>query len=104
MMTGWKQRLLAAIEADGRSDRAISLAADLGPNFVNELRNTEKEPSVKKVLKLADELNVSLTHLFIGDNTTREDEEFLRLLRQSSDAERAGFLALLRARNQNGKK
>lgn len=99
MMPGWRERLLAAVDADGRSDRAISLAAKLGPNFVNELRNAQKEPGVKKVLQLANELNVSLSLLFLGSETTPEDEEFLALFRSASDAEREGLLALLRARH-----
>lgn len=98
MMPGWRERLIAAVDADPRADRAISLAAGLGPNFVNELRNTSKEPGVKHVLKLAAELNVSLAHLFYGDDTTAEDEEFLRLLRASSASEREHLLGLLRSR------
>ncbi len=98
MMPGWRERLIAAADADPRSDRAISLAAKLGPNFVNELRNTGKEPGIKKVLKLADELGVSINHLFFGGELTQEDEEFLDLLRGASALEREGFLAVLRAR------
>lgn len=98
MMPDWRERLIAAVDADPRSDRAISLAAKLGPNFVNELRNTEKEPGIKKVLKLANELGVSLAQLFLGGDITPEDEEFLDLLRGSTEAERDGFLQVLRAR------
>lgn len=98
MMDGWKERLLEAVEKDGRSDRAISLAAGLGQNFVNQLRHNDKEPAVKHVLRLADELKVSLSALFLGRDTTPEDEEFLALLRSTSAAERDGLLALLRAR------
>jgi len=98
MMEGWRERLIAAVDADPRSDRAISLAAGLGPNFVNELRRQDKEPGVKKVLKLARELNVSLTHLFLGRAATPEDDEFFELLGAASEAERESLLALLRAR------
>lgn len=101
MMEDWKERLLSAVDADPRSDRAISLAAGLGPNFVNQLRKSETEPGVKKVLKLADELHVSLTALFYGHDTTPEDEEFLSLLKSASGAERDGLLALLRARRSS---
>lgn len=100
MMPNWRDRLIEAVDADPRSDRAISLSAGLGPNFVNELRNTDKEPSVKKILKLAGELRVSLAHLFLGSEITPEDEEFFDLLRNASQAERDGILAVLRARRQ----
>ena len=98
MMSDWKERLIAAVDADGRSDRAISLAAKLGPNFVNELRNTDKEPSLKRILKLATELRLSTTFLFLGNELTPEDEEFIKLLRESPEPERDAFLAILRAR------
>jgi transcriptional regulator with XRE-family HTH domain len=98
MMPDWRERLIAAVDADPRSDRAISLAAKLGPNFVNELRNTDKEPSLKRILKLAAELRLSTSFLFEGNELTTEDEEFIKLLRESSEAERAAFLAILRAR------
>lgn len=98
MMPDWKERLIAAVDADPRSDRAISLDAKLGPNFVNELRNTDKEPSLKRILKLAAELKLSTTYLFLGNELTQEDEEFIKLLRESSEAERDAFLAILRAR------
>jgi transcriptional regulator with XRE-family HTH domain len=96
MMAGWRERLLEAADADPRSDRKISLDAKLGPNFVNELRNTDKEPGIKKVLRLAEELNVSLATLFIGHEITKEDEEFLGLLDSVSEAERQALLSLLR--------
>lgn len=98
MMPDWRERLIAAVDADPRSDRAISLAAKLGPNFVNELRNTDKEPSLKRILKLASELGLSTTYLFLGNELTTEDEEFIKLLRESTEPERDAFLAILRAR------
>jgi transcriptional regulator with XRE-family HTH domain len=96
MVHDWKERLLAAIEADGRSARAISLASDLGPNFVTQFREG-REPGVKQVIKLADTLGVSLAHLFLGDDITAQDEEFFRLLRDSTPEGREAVLTLLRS-------
>lgn len=98
MMPDWRDRLLEAVDRDGRSDRAISHAAKLGPNFVNELRNTDKEPGIKKVLKLAAELKLSTTYLFLGSELTPEDEELIRLLKSTSEAEQSVFRAALQAR------
>lgn len=101
MADDWRERLLAAVDeaiAQGRSDRDISLKAGLGPNFVNQLRNSETEPSVKNVLRLAAELRVSLSTLFLGRETSPEDEESLSLLGAITPAEREGLLSLLRAR------
>lgn len=98
MMPGWRDRLLDAIAKDGRSDRAISLAANLGPNFVNQLRHDDKDPKIKSVIQLADELNVSLAQLFTGLDVKPQDEEFWAMYRSMPDAERSALLALLSAR------
>lgn len=66
MEENWKTRLLKAVDEDPRSDRAISMAIGLGVNTVNELRNTDKSPSIEKVMKLSEELGVSLAYLFWG--------------------------------------
>jgi transcriptional regulator with XRE-family HTH domain len=68
----WKVRLLKAVDDDPRSDRAISLATKLGVNTVNELRNTDKSPSIEKVLRLSEELNLSLGYLFLGLDSDEE--------------------------------
>jgi transcriptional regulator with XRE-family HTH domain len=97
MMTeDWKERLIEAIKADGRSYRAISTAAGLGPNFVNQLLNYEKEPAAKHVIMLAKALNMSLSYLFVGnDEVTAEHEELFRLLQGSTPEGRALALQIL---------
>lgn len=99
MMPDWRERLITAVDADSRSDRAISLAAKLGPNFVNQLRNNAKEPGIKSILKLAGELGVSTTYLFLGSDLTPRDEEYIALLKAWPEAERDAFLAILRVRS-----
>jgi hypothetical protein len=98
MANGWKHRLLKAIDDDPRSDRAISMASKLGPNFVNELRNTDKEPGTDKLMKLIAELGVSASEILLDVGITSEDEEFLRLLKNLTEPERALYLAALKAR------
>jgi len=96
LMDDWVNRLLLAAEKDGRSDRAISLAAGLGPNFLNELRNLNKAPTVPKVVALANELNVSLSYLFSGLDLSRENEELLRLFLSLPEPSRDTLLQLAR--------
>ncbi|AGB71839.1 MULTISPECIES: hypothetical protein [Rhizobium] len=100
MQENWKTRLLRAVDNDGRSDRAISLAAGLGVNFVNELRNTPKDPSIEKVLKLAVELHLSMTYLFLGRDLSKDDEDLLSVLQSLPEDAKAGLLAALRANKQ----
>lgn len=79
MKDGWKERLLKAIDEDGRSDRAISLAAGLGPNFIGQMRGTKaaspKKPNIEYVRKLAAELGKELSSI-IGQT---EDDADRRL-------------------------
>lgn len=79
MDTAWRQRLIAAIEADGRTLRAISLAAKLGPNFLNQMLERGTSPSIPALVSLCGTLNVSLTYIFTGADMTPEQEELLRL-------------------------
>lgn len=90
-------RLMNAIDADGRSDRAISLAAGLGENYVNQMRLYGKEPSIICAGKLADALNVSLAYVLLGTEITRRDEEFVQLLREVPPHGRQAVLQLLRS-------
>lgn len=87
MHPDWKQRLIKAIDDDERSDRAISLAAKLGANFIGQMRGSEtsspKEPSVQAVLALSDQLGIQPVELFAGTATkrlVRDEAEILAFL------------------------
>lgn len=95
-MEDWRARLIQAVDADGRSDRAISEASGLGVNFVNELRKGGKEPGVNKVLKLAGTLQLSLGFVFNGAEISARDEADLKLFLSLSPASRQAILDLAR--------
>mgnify|MGYP001760061663 CR=1 FL=1 len=97
MHENWKKRLVEAIDADSRPARAISKAAGLGVNFVNELKNTDKDPSVNKVLRLAKELNLSVAQVFLGYELTSDDEYLLSVLRTIPNEQKAALLTALQA-------
>lgn len=79
MKDDWRDRLLKAIDEDGRSDRAISLAAGLGVNFISQMRGTKasapKKPNIEYVRKLAIVLGKELSSI-VG---TAEDDSEARL-------------------------
>lgn len=103
MHDGWRNRLIAAIKADGRSLRSISLSANLGPNFVGQLVKTTRIPGVDQFLKLTTVLGVSPTKILTGIEMTPEDEALLQLATRLSDHGRAHLLSLfqeLQAREQ----
>lgn len=93
---GWKERLFEAIEADSRSDRAISLGAKLGPNYIEQMRKKGKMPGADAVLKLCKALGISPVFLLTGMQITPEEEEVLTLLASLSDEQRQRFLGFLR--------
>lgn len=95
-MEAWRERLLKAVDADGRSDRAISQAARLGVNFVNELRHQDKQPRVDKVLQLAKVLGLSVSYVFSGIELAASDESDLAKFLALSPESRKAILSLAR--------
>lgn len=96
MREGWLERFKAAVEADGRSLRAISDAAGLGPNYVREMING-KEPGVDKLVRLARTLGVSASYLVTGLEMSAEHEEALERLTRLSPEKQKMVLDLIRS-------
>lgn len=93
----WKDRLGAAVEKSGKSMRAISLAAGMGPGYIHALLGEGKEPTLSSLLAICRELDISLSYLVYGQDFSRVDEEFLHLLSTATDAEKEAILNLLRS-------
>ena len=85
MTSPWRDRLMKSIEADGRSPRAISLAAKLGPNYLTQMIERGTAPSTPALVSLCDVLGLSLTYVFTGANMTPDQEELLRLSAEMQD-------------------
>jgi len=75
-MDGWLDRLRGALERDGRSARAVSIAAGFGPNYLSELLNSQKEPGIDKVMRLCKELNVAPGYIVTGVDLSAQGEEY----------------------------
>ena len=81
MKTGWFQRLIKAIEDDGRSYTAISLAAKCGQNYVQQMIHNGKEPGADRLARLLDALGgPSALYVLAGITATEDDLEVLRLI------------------------
>lgn len=92
---GWKERLFLAVKQDGRSERAISLAAGLGENYLNQVRLYNKEPGIEHLLRLGAELRVSLAYLILGrEDISPEEEELLEFLRTMTQEQRRVLLEI----------
>lgn len=97
MENAWRERLVKAIEKDGRTPRAISLAAKLGPNFLAQMLSRGTSPSTAAVVALCDILGISLTYLFTGAEMSPEDEELLRLSGELPERKKALLLDMARS-------
>ncbi len=93
--TGWRERLAAAIEKDGRSPRAVSLAIGRSGGYVRSILVSGKEPSLDAFVALCDELNADPMEILF--NLKTNDAVALRLFRaysQMTAAQREKFLDL----------
>lgn len=76
----WRERLREVIEADGRSLRAISKAAGVGDNYVQQMLKDEKDPTFPRLAKVLNALGTGATlYVISGLRLTPEVETFLRL-------------------------
>jgi transcriptional regulator with XRE-family HTH domain len=91
----WFERLLEAVRRDGRDMKAISLAAGLGENYVQQMVKDRKKPRIDTLVRLLQELGRADT-LFIvtGTKFTEEDR---RLLEVAASLEDEGKRALIEA-------
>lgn len=96
---GWRGRLRSAVEASGKSQRAISIAAGLGPGYVNSLFKEGKDPTIENLIKVCEVVGASLSFVLYGIEMSRQTEETLRLLQAAPEDEREAWLALLRRRH-----
>lgn len=101
MSETWFDRLAIAIERDGRSLRAISQAANCGPNYLQQLMKDRKEPGVERFLKIVKALGTaSALYVLTGVDLTRDDEEFFAVvlaLKPEVRSEALGFFRALQA-------
>ena len=96
MDDNWYPRLVAAIEADGRSKREISIAAGFGPNFVQQMIKEGKQPGAAKLQNLLKALGPpQMFYILTGIQVTREDEEFLKVALSASPRVKARMRDLM---------
>lgn len=95
--SSWRDRLIQAIDADGRSDRALSTAARLGPNYIQQMRERGTNPSFEHASKLCEALNLSVVYVLTGLKLDADGEEFIRLASSLSPDQRRSMLDFLRA-------
>lgn len=81
MKSDWFNRLIEAIEADGRAKREISLAARCGENYVQQMIKDGKEPGADRLARLLDALGgPSALYILTGVRASDADLEMLRII------------------------
>lgn len=97
MKDGWANRLKTAIDEDGRSMRAISLAAGLGPNYLEQTFSRGSAPTQNKLAAVMEQLGQEASiYIYTGVRANAQTIEYLNLLAEAPDDLRASTLDLLR--------
>lgn len=77
----WRSRLMEAVQRDGRSMRAISIAAGHGPNYLQQVLRDQKDPGFGRVARILDVMGTStMLYVISGTEITDEDAEMLRIV------------------------
>ncbi len=97
MVTDWRSRLAAVIETSGRSMRDISLSAGVSQNYLGSILHEGSEPSIERMMKLCDELGVSVTYLLLGVDLTGNAEQMLRAYAMLNEEQQKTVLALVKS-------
>lgn len=92
----WRSRLKRGIEAKGKSQRAVSLSAGMGPGYVNSLIKEMKDPTIDHLIKICEAAELSLYYVLLGVEMEPETEQIVLLLEKSSPRRRRGLLDALR--------
>lgn len=91
----WFQRLIELIKSDGRTMIEISKAAGCGQNYVQQMINGGKRPSVDKLMAILNTLgNASAIYVITGFNISDEDLKLIALI-SSGDKKKIEALSIL---------
>ena len=91
----WRKRLKEA--AEGKSLRAVSLAAGCSPGYLHGILRSNKEPTIARLVKLCDVLGVSVTYVVLGIAWNPTQERLLRLMSELPDEQKALLLDLAKS-------
>lgn len=96
MSESWQDRLARGIKEKRLSQRAVSLAADMGPGYVNSLIKEGKDPTIEHLMAVCKAADLSLSWVLFGIEISAETEEIMTLLEGAPETKRESLLNLLR--------
>lgn len=94
----WFDRILEAVQRDGRDMKAISLDANLGENYVQQMVSKRKKPRIDTLIKLLRALGrADALYIITGAKFTDEDRRLLDVAAQLDDAGKRALIAAFAA-------
>lgn len=98
MDNGWFDRLLAAVQRDGRDMKKISLEAGLGQNYVQQMAKNRKKPKIDSLVKLLKALGrADALFIITGTEFTDEDRRLLEVAGALDDEGKRALIAAFAA-------
>ena len=98
----WRERLEQALEASHKSKRSVSLAARCGAGYLHDVLSEGKEPTIDRLMRIADVLGVSLSWILYGIELKKPEEELLRAYALLSERQKQAVLELTRSMAEDG--
>lgn len=92
----WKTRLRSSVKDSGLSMRSLSISAGFGEGYMHDVLkpNESKIPSFEKLVKIVNELPVSLSYIVYGYDIGPDEEKLLAFFAELSDDQKDIFLRL----------
>ena len=102
MEKAWLNRFFEVIDAAAASPewgslKKISLAAKCGPNYLQQIKTTGREPGTDRLMSVLEVLGDAPTfYVLTGLRASREDLEFIRLVLKLDDGKREEAMRFFR--------
>lgn len=98
MNTDWQNRLAEIVDADPRSLRAISMDANLGPNYLFQMIKGGKQPTIDKLYAILDQFqDGDALYVLLGVRITRADLGLLHSLSELPPGAQENFRSFLQS-------
>lgn len=78
MSDDWRERLREVLKSDGRSMRAISAAAQVGENYLQQMLKDEKDPGFSRLARVLSALGPEAT-VYVASAGSLDPEMHLRV-------------------------
>lgn len=94
----WFDRLIEAVKRDGRDMKAISKAAKLGENYVQQMVKDGKKPKINTLVRLLQALGRADTlYIITGTEFSAADRRLLEVAAQLDDDGKQALIAAFAA-------